>query len=347
MIKELTSLRFVFICLIFIHHLGVYPGGGSLGVAFFFVLSGFSLTLGYSERIKNTEFSYKDYLKRRLFKFYPLHWICLLLAIPYAVFKVGHFQVPEFIINAALLQSWVPNGDFYFSFNSVSWYLCNTVFLAIIFPFLCRFFQGLKKKILALVVLSGFAIYIAAEFLLFHHDVFQFIYINPISRVPDFSLGILLALIYKWKINDPKGDSIRLFIHKYSFILTLLCLILIGLLIYESTVLTDRQTQIAGFYWPLISVIILLSASIGLYGGGGFLQSNYLVQLGSISFEFYMIHQLVIRYVRMLFESNNDGFMVFAFSLTSFIFSLVMSYFINHILLNKKKYVIRNKEQAI
>ena len=58
MIKELTSLRFIFLCMIYLYHMGYYPTGGPLGVAFFFVLSGFVLTLGYKDRILKRELNY-------------------------------------------------------------------------------------------------------------------------------------------------------------------------------------------------------------------------------------------------------------------------------------------------
>ena len=52
MIKSLTSLRGLFILFIFFHHcLGLYPGGGSMAVAFFFVLGGYSMTLGYKDKV--------------------------------------------------------------------------------------------------------------------------------------------------------------------------------------------------------------------------------------------------------------------------------------------------------
>ena len=51
MIKNLTSLRFVFILLIFFHHAGKYAGGGTLAVTFFFVLGGFCMTLGYKDKV--------------------------------------------------------------------------------------------------------------------------------------------------------------------------------------------------------------------------------------------------------------------------------------------------------
>ena len=49
MIKELSSLRFVFIFLIFLHHIGMYQGGGAMAVAFFFILLD-GVTLGYIDK---------------------------------------------------------------------------------------------------------------------------------------------------------------------------------------------------------------------------------------------------------------------------------------------------------
>ena len=80
-IKELTSLRGIFILLMFFWHCkSLYPGGG-MAVSFFFVLSGYSLTLGYKHRLLQPGFSYKNYFTRRCIKFFPLHWMCLLAAI--------------------------------------------------------------------------------------------------------------------------------------------------------------------------------------------------------------------------------------------------------------------------
>lgn len=78
MIKNLTALRGIFILFIFFHHcLDLYPGGGTMAVTFFFVLGGFSMALGYRDRIMSSSFKYKDYLIRRCIKFYPfIGFVC-------------------------------------------------------------------------------------------------------------------------------------------------------------------------------------------------------------------------------------------------------------------------------
>jgi peptidoglycan/LPS O-acetylase OafA/YrhL len=55
-IKPLISLRFVFAVMIFLHHFHVGGGAlfpnGSIGVTFFFMLSGFVIALNYEEKIR-------------------------------------------------------------------------------------------------------------------------------------------------------------------------------------------------------------------------------------------------------------------------------------------------------
>ena len=135
MINSLTSLRGIFILFVFFHHcLELYPGGGTMAVAFFFVLGGFSMTLGYNDKVLQPGFSYKNYLNRRFIKFYPLHWLCILAILPWSIQTYKGLSLPVFFANASLIQTWFPVMSVYFSFNAVSWYLADTVFFAIMFP---------------------------------------------------------------------------------------------------------------------------------------------------------------------------------------------------------------------
>ena len=79
-----------------------------MAVAFFFVLGGFAMTLGYEKRVRSSEFNYKDYIVRRFIKFYPLHWLCLLAVLPLALWNFNWIAIPGFLINAVLLQTWIP-----------------------------------------------------------------------------------------------------------------------------------------------------------------------------------------------------------------------------------------------
>ena len=66
----LQSLRFVFVMMIFMSHFayrGVSPfdAGGDCGVTFFFLLSGFTMSMGYGCSIADGSFRLAHYFRRR------------------------------------------------------------------------------------------------------------------------------------------------------------------------------------------------------------------------------------------------------------------------------------------
>ena len=192
MIKELTSLRFVFIMFIFLSHIPLQIYGVSMATSFFFVLGGFGLTLGYKDKVLKFDFNYKQYLTRRLTKFYPLHWICLIAAIPLALIAFNWKQIPVFFINAALLQTWFPNVNVYFSFNAVSWYLANTMFFTIVFPFLCRVIVKHRTSSAIFFIVAYILLVVLTPTEYYHYGF----YINPLARTFDFVVGIYTALAF-------------------------------------------------------------------------------------------------------------------------------------------------------
>ena len=74
MIRTLQSLRFVFVMLVVISHYNDahFDFGGDCGVSFFFILSGFVLSLAYSDKISEGNFCSWSLLKRQWEKVYPI-----------------------------------------------------------------------------------------------------------------------------------------------------------------------------------------------------------------------------------------------------------------------------------
>ena len=144
--KGLMEYRAVFILLIFLFHAGALPIGGTFGVAAFFILSGFCTAQAYRERVADKLFDYKGYLKRRLLKYYPLHWLLLIPAFV-SELLTGFTLVKSsliLLVNFLLLQSFIPIKEVFFSYNSVSWYLSDTVFFVMIAPFILLKFNKLN-----------------------------------------------------------------------------------------------------------------------------------------------------------------------------------------------------------
>lgn len=299
MIKSLTSLRGIFILFIFFHHAGIYPGGGSLAVAFFFVLSGFSMMLGYKDKVIKTDFSYKQYITRRCIKFYPLHWITLVADIPLVLMSTLHlWLIPVFFVNAALLQTLIPIQEVYFSYNAVSWFLADIFFFAIIFPFVSRYIikSKLKKRIVIAVAIMFVYFFVALIVPSdFRHAI---LYISPYIRITDFIFGIFLALLY----NRVYRENARC--HKPSYSVLVAIIILVVALVAESFLLSSSLQLIAPLYWPLIAVLIIV-ASLPENGDVPFLNNRILVCLGESSFTIFLVHRLVLRYTSKLVEFDN------------------------------------------
>ena len=265
MIKSLTSLRGVFIFFIFFHHcLYIYPGGGTMAVAFFFVLGGFSMTLGYKDKVLRSTFDFKLFILRRCTKFYPLHWMTLLASIPLVIAAYNWKYIPLFFINAALFQTWIPLENVYMSFNLVSWYLADTMFFAVMFPFLIRWITNSNTSQRSILIASMAILYIAVVIILpneLHHAVF---YVSPYMRLLDFIFGILLALGYmklkethfEWRYGKGAGQF--------------LLLLLIVLLVIESCLLPVSLTLYAPVYWVGIACLIIVSALTEHRWGGQF-----------------------------------------------------------------------------
>lgn len=296
MIKGLTSLRGIFILFIFFHHcLNLYSGGGTMAVTFFFVLGGFSMTLGYADKVVSPDFNYKNYLTRRFIKFYPLHWLCIIAVMPMALLVFNKQQIPILLANTALLQSWVPIKECYFSFNWVSWYLADTMFFTVAFPFLCRKIVLSNRRTRLFIALTIVALYTAIALVLPKDMYHAILYVSPYIRLTDFVFGIYLALFYL-KIKDQHVSF-----SKNGFLCQLIIITLIVILVIESCVLPENYTLIAPVYWPLVGGVILLS-SLYRTGGGILLGNKFIHRLGELSFIVFMIHQIILRYTTIVFE---------------------------------------------
>lgn len=293
MIKELTSLRFILILVIFFHHaLPNYPGGGDMGVACFFVLSGFCYALGYGRKVKAADFDYRGFIKSRLAKFYPLHWITLLAAIPISLYAgLGWKNGVVLGLNGLLLQSWIPLSAVYYSFNGVSWFLSDMVFLVAVFPFLSRALDRRTGRWMLLLPASALycilCIWTPADL---RNAV---LYINPVVRLCDFTVGILAGM---WYLRLKENVSVTESVQRYKTLLRIVSLASFLVLLSMSVFIPEQYTLMAFIFWP-IAVVMLVCVSLN---PGGLLSTPLLQRLGQISFPFYMIHQLVIRYISIL-----------------------------------------------
>ena len=278
--------------------MSVFPGGGGMGVAFFFVLGGFSMTLGYRDRVLNPSFRYGNYFVRRAVKFYPLHWLCLLLSLPLAYESFSWLTLGA---NAVLLHSWIPKGSFFFSYNAVSWYLADTLFFAVVFPFLIRGIgrMGWKLRLMGGLLLA--LIYLALAIFVPGDSRHTVLYIFPLVRLFDFIVGIIAALLF---LRMKESPGVQSFVNRRGSFIRVAVWASIALMVCLAFFLSGKMHSVAAFYWPLIMVVILGASLVSCAGKKWLLTNRWTVRFGELSFPFFLLHQLLIRYVYLFIRPS-------------------------------------------
>ena len=192
MIKTITGWRIVFVMLIILHHVGIDQlDMMSLGVCFFFMSSGFLLSIKYQFTTLDMQ-SYRKFAVRRLLRIYPLHWftLALWLAVAGAV-GVLVLKPLTLVLNAALLHSWSLTHSIYYSYVKVSWFLGTLLFCYLCFPVLARYYNPLRLRY-KLAILGALAI-IAISVLAGTDDYGRTaLYVFPPARLIDFMIGMTL-----------------------------------------------------------------------------------------------------------------------------------------------------------
>lgn len=326
MLKSIQSLRGIFALLIYFHHVEVFPAGGDSGVCFFTVLSGFVLCDGYQNRFRQNSISYGSFLKRRLARIYPLHLLCFIGAF-LLTYQMAYNPV-TWLVNLLLLQSWSPDPQVHFSANAVSWFLSMILFCYLLFPLIIRFLDRSHRNFyIASSIL--FAVYFVAIQFVPSGMLNNIIYINPLMRLPDFILGIILWQIIGGKIQAADSSAALNLrpLSKSAIELSALLLFALTLIIYG---VVSPRYGLVSLWWPasiaLISVFALFNDKGGIVTR--LLQLRPLVFFGNISFSFYMIHLLVIKAAHRLADRFSPDMPPAIFIPLVLIVAVILAYFV-------------------
>ncbi|WP_430934932.1 acyltransferase family protein [Saccharicrinis sp. 156] len=308
MINSLTSIRFLFAFMVFLSHLSFLRTEentfsswlfdnifkeGALGVSFFFVLSGFILSYRYQNRFTNGLQSRSFFYIGRISRIYPLHIFTFIISLPF-VFRTYEGKILNLLakgfFNLSLTQSFIPKKSVYFSFNMPSWSLSDEMFFYFLFPLLSLRIKPNNLKLNTYIAVSLTILILILLTLVpsnLHH---QFFYINPIIRLYDFVMGIFLFGFY----NRLKQTKL-----KFGTLFELLSIISFCILfaLHNNT----PTLVVNSIYYMVPICLIILSTSLEQGKVSQLLQCKLFVILGEISFAFYMIHQLVIRYYLIAF----------------------------------------------
>jgi peptidoglycan/LPS O-acetylase OafA/YrhL len=315
MIGTLSALRFFAIVLIYFHHLA-YPGGlGAAAVTFFFALSGFLMAYSYSTRFVSLDREQiRSFYLRRLSRVYPLHILTFLIAIP--IVYVTNFKTNIFyaLSNIFLVQSFFPNGNQVFSFNSLAWFLSDLVLFYLLTPFILFLLNksqmaGNLMKLLALLLFLLFCE--AALGLMVNPNMepfsFQwwFIYISPFFRIFDYMIGLVTGMIFisrKDWLSHPVPLTNRILFSALE---------IITILFFAYSFAWRRffpypALHMGAYFLPFsLFIIFVFAFQRGILSA--ILSTKFFVYLGELSFSIYLLHQLAINYTAAIFASPISG----------------------------------------
>jgi peptidoglycan/LPS O-acetylase OafA/YrhL len=300
-LDSLTGLRFFAAGIVFMHHafelttgtlrealLAVF-GHGRAGVSFFFVLSGF--VLAWSMRPGDRAGSF---WRRRFARVWPAYAVAAVAGYLISRYFDGRsFSLEKLAANLAMVQSWVPTKDWYFSVNAVGWSLSVEAFFYLTFPLYAaailrmRFAPaavlagGLFAAMVGIAFAFGQSIVLAGGFMLPASSGVWVVYICPAVRILEFLLGIVLVTLLRSGLLPRVPPALAW--ASLAVAWAVAGQVPAGFAVVSVTVL------------PFCLLILAYAQRDVDAPGSTFWSSPKVVWLGAVSFCFYLVHQLVLR----------------------------------------------------
>lgn len=275
----------------------IVPELGSLGVYFFFSLSGFLITyLLLYEKQKNNHISIKKFYLRRILRIWPLYYLILIIGffilplfnqidIHYLKSNFSNFYYHDLILYILIL----PNAAFAF-FTATphigqAWSIGVEEQFYIIWPWFFRNKKNILKKI---IITFFFIIILKIAFLVFfklqnpNFILTGFKNLIAMSKFENMLIGGIFAIL----LFEKRKKYLKFIYNSITFYTSI---ILIPILVYVPNFIQDGIHII---YAVLFSIIILNILS--KISSGSFLENKTLNYLGTISYGIYMYHLFII-----------------------------------------------------
>lgn len=325
-IEQLTFTRFLAAFAIVVFHFGrdVFPFDYAIiqptvlslniGVSYFFILSGFVITIAYS---RMPHVSYLKFYLLRLVRIFPAFLISFILSVIYLSHIGENIDTSNYILQAFLIHVWFK--EYCLSINFPSWSLCVELFFYFIFPITYNTFY--KKTSLKKIAIAVVIIWVVSQ------CVFIFIQQSgafslatkklslyfPLLHLNQFMAGNLLAL-YLLHRNPEKKNNLL-----YTVIVAVVLMCLINLPV-------TQKIFHNGLIAPVFCMFIyLFSASENKLTT--VFQLPFFILLGEISYGIYIYQYPVYKifnflYIKIL-QLHIASWMFYA----NFLILLIVSYY--------------------
>jgi len=322
-LQSLTGLRFVAASLIVLEHsAGRFGLPADLGhpflfdqaVSFFFILSGFILTYVYPSL---DGIGTRRFLLARVARLWPAHlaaFALLFLVLPAAATgrQDGH-TLGIAVLNLLLIHGWIPLKQVFYSFNVVSWSISTELGFSLFFPLLIHHWQRTWwwKLTLTLGLVIGLVTLINITHLPANSGMGTtgLLYINPLGRLFEFTLGMTTALLWRRLVPQIQvslaGGTLLEGLAIFSVAACMYCSST-----WAHALATQAWIGTAGVFWlaqigftclSFAALVLVMACDTGLVSR--FLGLPLPVLLGEISFSVYLIHDILISYYTVHFRA--------------------------------------------
>ncbi len=273
-IKALTALRGIAaVCIVLFHYdVAGVAQPTRMGVSMFFMLSGFLMFRRHGHTPTRQWWSFT---MPRVARLYCIHWIALAAIITIRL-SSGIMVADKWLIpHIMLIQSWFPEHDAIFAHNPVAWFLGSLVVCYCAFLPLSAAIKRADKKHCVTIA----AALVIMQTATLHTLGGDLAYTQPLSRIQDFTLGMVLSRLAAQTTPRKTGHT--------AF--QVIAVSITALAIAADKALPDTLGAIdATLLWwlPAAAMICAFSATSGT--GSRIMESRPLVWLGSISLEIYL-----------------------------------------------------------
>lgn len=324
-INTLDYLRGLMACFIMCYHFLFWCGYsftsadffgkiGVYGVSAFYVLSGITLYVVYSNRIDLDFKSIASFATKRIFRIFPLLWF---ITINTLLTSKKHVDLSTIVLNLTGLFGFVkPEG---YIGNGV-WSIGNELVFYAFFPFIilaAKYNKYIFYVFSTLLILMG--IYFAFTYLTPEKTLGEqwARYVNPLNQIILFSGGILIA--YWFKANS-----------LIQYKLFLRALLLLAVLLFIFYPVTGNTINIVSGWnrilFCLISFVVCACIYVDNYNFPTVIHKS-LSFIGETSYSIYLVHPLVF----LIIGALNQKYFQWHYSITltiSIIGTFICSYFI-------------------
>lgn len=286
-IEQLTFTRFIAAISIVIFHYGQNSflfnnqylsfifKQANIGVSYFFILSGFVMTIVYYPK---KELSIKQFLVNRVARIYPLYIFAIILILFIKLFRLVDFK--ELTLNIFMIQSWFPKMAL--TLNYPGWSLSVELFFYLCFIPIINFIKNKRISTIAFIILLFWFI----SQVIYHHLFIgsnEFLFYSardikylPIFHLNEFLIGIFTGLLFLKSMK-------KKLLHSNNTIIIILLLLLVLFLKYPLG-FNYHNGLLAAIFAPLIFFISKSSGKMS-----SFFSNKIFIFLGEISYGIYLL----------------------------------------------------------